>query len=120
MRVFICYRREDSQHQTGRLYDKLESEFGAENVFKDVDSVPVGSDFRLVLRSAIDRCDVVLAVIGDLWVDIADESGARRIDDPDDFVRIEIEWALKRNIAVVPVLVGNRSMPSRDELPKTR
>ncbi len=65
MKVFICYRREDSQHQTGRLYDRLELEFGAENVFKDVDSVPVGSDFRLVLRSAIECCDVVLAVIGD-------------------------------------------------------
>ena len=107
IRVFLSYRREDSRHQAGRLYDQLVKQFGKGHVFKDVDSIPLGLDFREILTERVADCDVFLAVIGDAWLSIAGKSGTRRLDDPGDFVRIEIEAALGRNIPVIPVLVGN-------------
>jgi formylglycine-generating enzyme required for sulfatase activity len=117
--IFISYRREDSRHQTGRLYDRLVAHFGSEHVFKDVDSIPLGSDFREVLTERVAGCDVFLAVIGDTWLSIAGKSGNRRLDDPGDSVRIEIEAALSRKIPVIPVLVGNSSVPPAEELPES-
>lgn len=117
MKIFICYRREDSQHQAGRMYDLLEPVFGSENIFKDVDSMPVGVDFRVVLRDSIANCDAVLVLIGDHWEDVRDDAGRWRIDDAGDFVRLEIECALSTGIPVVPVLVGNAPMPAESDLP---
>jgi formylglycine-generating enzyme required for sulfatase activity len=117
--VFISYRREDSRHQAGRLYDRLVAHFGSEQVFKDVDSIPLGLDFREVLTERVAGCDVFIAVIGDAWLSIAGKSGTRRLDDPGDFVRIEIEAALSRRIPVIPVLVGDSSVPQADELPES-
>ncbi len=117
--VFVSYRREDSRHQAGRLFDHLVAQFGKEHVFKDVDSIPLGLDFREILTERVAACDVFLAVIGDEWLSIVGKSGTRRLDDAGDFVRIEIEAALDRNIPVIPVLVGDSSVPRAEELPES-
>ena len=95
----------------GRIYDRLVSEFGKARVFKDVDSIPLGQDFRGHLNDIVGGCAAVLAIIGPKWTDIRNEAGQRRLEDPDDFVRIELEAALARNVPVVPVLVGHAPMP---------
>jgi formylglycine-generating enzyme required for sulfatase activity len=117
--VFLSYRREDSRHQIGRLYDGLVAHFGLEQVFKDVDSIPLGWDFREVLTERVAGCEAFLAVIGDSWLSVVGKSGMRRLDDPADSVRIEIEAALSRKILVIPVLVGNCSIPQAEELPES-
>jgi hypothetical protein len=114
--IFITYRREDSIDVTGRIYDRLCQHFGKQNVFKDVDSIPLGVDFRKHLGDSVGQCDVLLTVIGRQW--LAGDSGQRRLDDVRDFVRIEMEAALKRNIPLVPVLVQGASMPSLEDLPE--
>ncbi len=119
MKTFISYRRDDSQHPAGRIYDRLRIEFGSNNVCMDVDSFPVGTDFRTELHSAIDRCDILLAIIGDRWLEAHDADGNLRLQNPNDFVRIEIETALSKKIPVIPVLVGERPMPAPDELPES-
>ncbi len=115
--IFITYRRDDSIDVTGRIYDRLCEYFGKENVFKDVDSIPLGVNFRKYLSEAVGKCDVLLTIIGRQW--LAGDRGQRRLDDDLDFVRIEIEAALKREIPVVPVLVQGSSMPRMEDLPKT-
>jgi hypothetical protein len=115
--IFITYRRDDSIDVTGRIYDRLCEYFGKENVFKDVDSIPLGVNFRKYLGEAVGKCDVLLTIIGRRW--LAADSGQRRLDDDRDFVRIEIEAALKREIPVVPVLVQGSSMPRTEDLPQT-
>jgi hypothetical protein len=117
--IFLSYRREDSRHQTGRLHDRLVAHFGPGQVFKDVDSIPLGRDFREVLTERVAACDVFLAIIGDGWLSITGKDGIRRLDDPGDFVRIEIEAALSRQIPVIPVLVGSSSVPRAEELPES-
>ena len=112
--VFVSYRRDDSKHAAGRLAERLREHF---TLFMDVDSVPPGSDFVSALGEAVDRADVVVAVIGPSWLSARDESGARRIDHPDDWVAAEISAALNRGIPVIPVLVDGARMPGRTELP---
>jgi formylglycine-generating enzyme required for sulfatase activity len=119
IKVFVSYRREDSRHQSGRLYDHLVKQFGKGRVFDDVDSIPLGSDFRAVLTERVAGCDVFLAVMGDGWLSSAGPGGTRRLDDPGDFVRIEIEAALGHNIPLIPVLVGNSPVPKAEELPES-
>jgi hypothetical protein len=118
-KVFISYRRSDSIDICGRIYDRLVRDFGERNVFKDVDNIPFGVDFVEYLDDQVKECTVLLAVIGPKWVDVEDDKGRRRIADPNDFVRIEIESALKRNILVVPLLVGGAGMPSVEDLPES-
>jgi TIR domain len=115
--VFISYRREDSGGFAGRIYDRLASRLGRENVFFDVDAIPPGRDFVDVLSERVGKCDALLAVIGKHWVLSADSENRRRLDDPQDFVRIEIEAALSRNVPVIPVLVDGATMPHPDDLP---
>ena len=115
--IFISYRRADNPDAAGRIYDRLVSEFGRAQVFKDVDSIPLGQDFRAHLNYMIGECTVVLVLIGPRWSDLRDEAGARRLESADDFVRIEIEAAFARSIAVVPVLVGHATMPTTAQLP---
>jgi hypothetical protein len=95
-RVFISYRRDDSEVFAGRVYDRLEREFGREALFMDVDAIPLGLNFAKILRDEVAKCDVLLAVIGPNWLDARDEHGNRRLDDPNDFPRIEIATALQR------------------------
>ncbi len=94
-------------------------QFGKGRIFKDIDSIPLGLDFRKVLTERIAGCEVFLAVIGDDWLSITGQGGTRRLDDPVDFVRIEIEAALSRKIPVIPVLVGNSPVPKAEELPES-
>jgi hypothetical protein len=116
--IFISYRRADSMAETGRIYDRLTQAFGGRHIFKDVEDIPAGEDFRQVLDRALTAADVVLVIIGPSWALMADSSGKRRLADPYDFVRIEVETALKRNdVTVIPVLVDNATMPSADQLP---
>jgi parallel beta-helix repeat protein len=115
--IFISYRREETAGQAGRLYDRLSGQFGADRVFMDVDSVAFGLDFIQAVTEAVAGCDVLLALIGRQWTDVADGRGRRRIDDPDDFVRVEIEAALARDIRVVPVLVEGAVLPQAGDLP---
>ena len=117
--IFVSYRREDSRHQTDRLCDHLGQHFGAGQVFQDVDRMPLGLDFRRTLTAKVVGCDVFLAVIGDAWLSVAGPGGTRRLDDPRDFVRIEIEAALGRDIPIIPVLVGESSIPPVEELPES-
>ena len=115
--IFISYRRQDSNDVTGRIYDRLVQYFGRETIFKDVDSIPLGIDFRESLGDAVGKCNLFLAVIGRQWLSSQSESGARRLDDPRDFVRIEIEAAMRRDIPVIPLLVQGAGMPGEKDLP---
>ena len=115
--IFISYRRSDSAHVAGRVYDRLVGDFGKAPIFKDVDSIPLGLDFKEYLDAKVGECSVLLAIIGDRWVNASDPTGKRRLDDPTDFVRIEIESALTRKIPVIPLLVSGAPLPSEEELP---
>lgn len=115
--IFISYRRDDSADITGRIYDRLVQHFSRDTVFKDVDSIPLGIDFRQHLESALSQCRVLLAVMGERWSGTDSATGKQRIDDPSDHVRLELELALARNIPVIPVLVRNFSIPAADKLP---
>ena len=117
LQIFISYRREDSSGQAGRLYDSLSDEFGHDNVFIDLDAIGPGEDFADVIDQALQRCDVVLVVIGPRWLSLERE-GVRRLDDPNDYLRIEIEHSLARAPRVIPVLVQDAEMPSSRDLPE--
>jgi formylglycine-generating enzyme required for sulfatase activity len=117
-RIFISYRREDSAGYAGRIYDRLVTEFGFEQVFFDIDTIPPGDDFVEVLSEKVESCDVLLAVIGKSWLTVTDPAGRPRIQNPEDFVAIEIGAALKRKVRVIPVLVGGGRMPISSELPQ--
>src|SRR5436190_11759424 len=116
-KIFINYRRDDSFGTAGRLYDRLAQAFGRDNLFMDVDHIPAGVDFIDYLNSQVAECDVFLAVIGPNWLNAKDDAGRRRLDNPDDFVTIEIAAALARNIRVIPVLVDGARTPKADKLP---
>jgi formylglycine-generating enzyme required for sulfatase activity len=116
-KILISYRREDSADVTGRIYDRLIQAFDRESVFKDVDSIPLGVDFRTYLDAQVAKCHVFLAVIGRDWMKTKGVKSKSGLEDPKDFVRIEIESALKREIPLIPVLVGGASIPAADRLP---
>jgi hypothetical protein len=116
-RIFISYRREETAYPAGWLYDRLVDRFGDAQVFNDVESIAPGDDFIEVITSAVGSCDVLLALIGDQWLTITDADGRRRLEDPGDFVRLEIEAALARQVRVIPILVDGARMPRADELP---
>jgi hypothetical protein len=117
-RIFISYRRDDASGHAGRLYDDLTERFGEDRVFMDIDTIEPGVDFGDSIEQALDRCEVVLAVIGKSWVKISDSAGLRRLDNPDDYVRMELEASLARGIRVIPVRVQGAPMPSSTELPE--
>ena len=114
--MFLSYRRQDAAFQADMLYRLLGSAFGPERVFKDVDSIEPGDDFALAIEQAVASCTVLLAVIGDRWLASVDGAGRRRLDDPGDFVRLEIESALRAGVRVVPVLLGTE-LPAPEQLP---
>ena len=115
--IFISYRRSDSNDVSGRIYDRLVATFGAAAVFKDVHSIPYGVDFPTYIRQQLGRCKVLLAVIGPTWLTV-ERQGQRRLDDPADWVRIEIQTALENEgITVIPVLVGGGDRLSEANLP---
>ncbi|HEY2296002.1 MAG TPA: TIR domain-containing protein [Thermoanaerobaculia bacterium] len=114
--IFINYRREDSAGHSGRLFDALSSHFSG-RLFMDVDTLEPGVDFVEAIEQAVGSCEVLLVVIGREWLTIEDKTGRRRLDDPGDFVRLEVESALARRIRVIPVLVQDAPMPGAEELP---
>jgi TIR domain len=118
-KIFINYRRGDDPGTTGRLFDRLQDDFDPEQLFLDVDNIAPGLDFVRELNDRVAECDIVLAIIGRGWLDARNAGGKRRLDDPDDFVRIEIESALKQNKRVIPVLVGEGQLPRPEDLPET-
>jgi hypothetical protein len=115
--IFISYRREDSEGEAGRLFDDLVRTFGDKSVFLDVAGIQYGKDFRKEIGEKLSGCGVLLAVIGPTWASSLDSDGLRRLDNPNDFVRLEIATALSRNIPVIPVLVRGAKMPRQDNLP---
>jgi outer membrane protein assembly factor BamB len=117
--IFLSYRREETGHVAGRLADHLIARFGEHEVFMDVDSIPPGVDFVDLIQRAVQRCDVLLVLIGREWASIADEDGQRRLDNPDDFVVLEVRAALDRGIPVVPVLVDGARPPRPEDLPES-
>ena len=116
-RIFISYRRGETSDAAGWLFNRLVEHFGEGQVFKDTDAIAPGADVVETISDAVGSCDVLLALIGSEWLTITDDDGKRRIDNPGDFVRLEIEAALKRNLRVVPVLIGGARMPRAEELP---
>ena len=116
--IFISYRRSESTGHAGRLAADLSAHYGQSNVFRDIDSLEPGLNFVEALNRAVDRCDVLIAVIGRGWHTETDESGQVRLQNPNDFHRMEIATGLKRNIRVIPVLVAGASMPRPEELPE--
>ena len=116
-RIFISYRRSDSIRETGRIYDYLENQFGHHAIFKDVDTIDAGDDFRDRVKEAVGQCQILLAVIGPTWLESKDEAGRQRLENPADWVRLEIETALKRNIRVIPILLDGVPMPRPGDLP---
>ena len=117
-KVFINYRRDEAAGVAGRLYDLLSKEFDEQNVFMDVDSIQPGLDYIEQLDDQVANCGILLAVIGPRWVGATDATGQRRLDKPDDFVRVEIASALKRDIPVIPVLLDGARLPQESELPE--
>jgi hypothetical protein len=117
-RIFINYRRDDSSGTAGRLNDRLVRRFGRQNLFMDVDNTPAGVDFVKYLDARVGACDVFLAVIGPNWLEAKDAGGRRRIDDPHDYVSVEIAAALQRDIRVIPVLIDGAILPRSEDLPE--
>jgi hypothetical protein len=115
--IFINYRRNDSEGEAGRLFDDLTLNFTQASVFMDVEAIEPGRDFRKAIDESVANCSILLAVVGQGWLNAKDAEGRRRLDDPDDFVRIELASALRRDIPVVPVLVKAAKMPRADQLP---
>lgn len=116
-KVFLSYRRSDSAEAAGRIYNALATELGKRHIFQDVNDIPLGADFQRVIAGAIRACAVQLIVIGPHWLDAVNEHGQRRLLDPNDIVRLEIETALKHNLHIIPLLVDGATMPARLSLP---
>lgn len=117
--IFISYRRADSADIVGRLYEHLSTYYGEKAIFKDVEAIDTGDDFRQILQHSLAECQVFLCVMGKHWVGPIDATGQRLIDRTSDYVRIEVESALSRDVLVIPLLVHGVAMPSEDQLPNT-
>lgn len=119
-KIFISYRRDDSADICGRIYDTLVQHFGKEKLIRDINDISLGIDFRAYLQNIIRECVIQLVIIGPQWVDIQDKNtGKKRLENPADFVRIEVETALSRNLYVIPVLVSGATLPTEEQLPES-
>jgi TIR domain len=116
-RIFLNYRREDTRGYAGRLYDRLSNRFGEDQIFRDIDAIPPGVDFLEHIDGVVNECDLMLVLIGESWISVKDARGRRRLDDPHDFVGVEIAAALERDIPVIPVLIQGATMPTQADLP---
>ena len=119
-KIVVSYRRSDSQAMAGRIVDRLIGQFGEDAVFMDVDNIPFGIDFRAHIQSVLAQAQVLVAVVGPEWLGTGPQ-GNSRIQEEDDPVRVEIETALRQDIAVIPVLVNGAAMPKAAALrPRAR
>jgi hypothetical protein len=116
--VFMSYRREDTEGYAGRLYDRLASRYGSQQVFRDIDTLTPGSDFVKKINTAVGTCDATLVLTGSKWLEPVPTKGRRRIDNRQDFVRLEIQAALKRRKPIIPVLIQGAPMPRQQDLPE--
>lgn len=117
-RIFVSYRRDDAAGHAGRLHDSLIEHFRREQIFMDIDAIEPGLDFVESIQGALLQCDVLLVLMGPRWLGPQGSAGRRRLDDPADFVRLEVQSALSRaDLRVVPVLIQDAEMPTSDELP---
>jgi len=117
-RIFISYRPDDTAYPAGWLYDRLAGHFARSQIFKDPDpSIELGDVSAEVITAAVASCDVLVVLIGDRWLTVTGQDGRRCLDNPDDFVRLEIEAALASDVRVIPILVKGARMPRADELP---
>jgi hypothetical protein len=117
-KIFVSYRRQDASGEAGRLVDHLQEVFGDDSVFLDVETIEAGLDFIQAIEKALSSCKVLIAMIGPHWATMKDPQGNLRLFNKDDFIRIEISAALKRDIRVIPVLVNGAMMPNPEDLPE--
>jgi hypothetical protein len=118
-RVFISYRREDSKWPARQIYEAFSRHLPHGQVFMDIDSIPPGADFVEILQGQVRQCEIVLVLVGLGWAGYTDpKTGQRRLENPKDFVRIEICAALSRGIPVIPVLLDGAPMPDVEQLPE--
>jgi len=115
--IFISYRRDDSAGSTGRIFDRL-NYLKKYQIFIDVDAINFGEDFIEAIEKAVKKCHILIVIIGRYWLTITDENGARRLDNPHDFIRIELETAFQNKTRIIPVLVDKAKMPKLDDLPE--
>jgi hypothetical protein len=119
-RVFVSYRRADSADATDRLAEALGRHFGSDRIFLDIDNIDLGADFPHAIESWVGSCDALVVVIGPQWVAATDRAGRRRLDDPHDYVRLEVEAGLRRrDVRVIPVMIHGAEMPLAEELPES-
>ncbi|MCQ8130754.1 toll/interleukin-1 receptor domain-containing protein [Methylomonas rivi] len=116
-KIFISYRREDSAGYSGRLADRLALTFGDRQIFRDFEDINPGQNFAESIQAGLSGADVFLVVIGPRWLQVTDHNGRRRLDNAEDFVRLEIETALQRDIQIIPILVNGAKMPRTADLP---
>lgn len=119
LKLFISYRREDTDDFAGRMHDYLVKEFGTDNIFKDVDSIRTGDNWKVTLEQSVAQCDVVVTLIGEQWAKCTDKNGKTRIKSDDDWVRFELEAALRNNRIVLPVLVKGTKPLRIEDLPES-
>ncbi|MCP4410095.1 MAG: TIR domain-containing protein [Gammaproteobacteria bacterium] len=117
MKIFISYRRSDSQMVAGRLRESLARRLGYDAIFRDKDSIGAGEDWTRAIEESLTENTIVMALIGPDWATALDKSGTRRLDDPADWNRVELELALKRSARVIPLLIDETRMPQESELP---
>jgi hypothetical protein len=117
-KIFISYRREDTAATAGRLYDRLLTRYGKDQLFMDVDTIEPGERFSDVVQRTVGSCDILLALVGDRWLNAKDSTGQTRLSNPDDWVRLEVATALKRDVRVIPVLINGAIVPRRSDLPE--
>ncbi len=115
-KIVLSYRRADTGAITGRIDDRLVEQYGREQIFRDIDNIPIGSDFRTVISDTMQGCDVVLAIVGPDWIGRLTD-GHTRIENDDDVVRAEIELAMQARVTIMPVLIDGATMPNASELP---
>src|SRR5688572_28567344 len=115
--IFISYRRQDTAAYAGRIYDRLAAKYGAPNVFMDIDRIEPGQDFVDAINHSVAEAGVLLVLIGREWLKMTDKSGVPRLDNPEDFVRLEILAGLEQKAVMIPVLLADAEMPSAQALP---
>ena len=116
-KIAISYRRADSEAMTGRIFDRLIAHYGKGAIFRDIDDIPPGIDFRLHINQTLLKTQILLVIVGPQWFGVASDGGADRIREESDPVRVEVETALRRRVPLIPVLIGATKMPSAEQLP---
>src|SRR5580693_3054760 len=116
-KIAISYRRADSEAMTGRIFDRLIAHYGKEAIFRDIDDIPPGIDFRVHINETLLKTHILLAIVGPQWLGMSSHGSADRIHEESDPVRVEVETALRRRVPLIPVLIGSTKMPSSDLLP---